>query len=276
MKLCLVIESESFRDKGLLLSSELNIPLLDIFFSKDEWKKLKKTLSQQGFSFEFALIYDVQGLSLISLDAENFFSPVFVDFGDGAWKRRLSNISAKKELAAKALGLTSKQQNSEHCIFDANAGLGQDLFVFASLGARVQACERSSVVFVLLQDALERAHELIALKEIVERVSLTKKDSISVINEGMEEVTAIYLDPMFPETKQSALAKKEMQVFQALVGEDADAVHLLQTSLNHLYSQNACSRVVLKRPRLAPVLEPDYLSRQLIGNATRFDIYFAS
>ncbi len=281
MNLCLVLESEDYLKKGQSLSQKLDIPIQKVFFAKKQWKALKKEFSQGERTFEFALICDSQGLSLVNLDMNNAFSPVHVDFSDAAWKRRLVNISAKKELAAKALGLSAKKQNHDHLIFDANAGLGQDSFVFAALGASVRASERSAVIFELLNDALERAYHCKDLQEIVERISLSEQDSINAMQKDMDGVTAIYLDPMFPnkkfpEKKQAALAKKEMQVFQSLVGADEDAGQLLEASLNHLFSQNSCSRVVLKRPRLSPVLHASHLSRQLVGNATRFDIYFAS
>lgn len=277
MNLCLVLESEHFRERGNSLSKKLGIPMEDVFFPMEQWKALRKELDQRGSSFEFALCCGAKGLALVSLDVTNILSPVYVDFSDGNWKRRLFNISPKKELAAKALGLSAKQLNGQHYIFDANAGLGQDLFVFAALGARVQANERSSIVYELLANALERASQYADLQAVVERVMLREQDSItSMSQDDMEGVTAIYLDPMFPEKKHTALAKKEMQVFQTLVGADEDAEQLLALSLNHLFSPNSCSRVVLKRPRLAPVLQASHLSRQIMGNATRFDIYFAS
>ncbi len=37
----------------------------------------------------------------------------------------------------------------------------------------------------------------------------------------------VYLDPMFPHKQKSALVKKEMRVFQSLVGPDLDADGLL-------------------------------------------------
>ena len=37
----------------------------------------------------------------------------------------------------------------------------------------------------------------------------------------------VYLDPMFPHREKSALVKKEMRVFQELVGADNDADDLL-------------------------------------------------
>lgn len=52
----------------------------------------------------------------------------------------------------------------------------------------------------------------------------------------------VYLDPMFPHRQKSALVKKEMRVFQTLVGADDDADALLAPA-----RRLAKKRVVVKR-----------------------------
>jgi 16S rRNA (guanine1516-N2)-methyltransferase len=79
----------------------------------------------------------------------------------------------------------------------------------------------------------------------------------------------IYLDPMFPTRKKSALSKKEMVNFKTIVGEDPDATLLLKTAL-------ACarSRVVIKRPRITENLTGSPApSFSLTGSSCRFDVY---
>ena len=78
----------------------------------------------------------------------------------------------------------------------------------------------------------------------------------------------VYLDPMFPASSKSALAKKEMQFFQDLVGQDTDADQLLNQAL-----ELASHRVVVKRPKLAPYLAEQKPTFSLTGKANRFDIY---
>lgn len=59
----------------------------------------------------------------------------------------------------------------------------------------------------------------------------------------------VYLDPMYPHKQKSALVKKEMRIFQHLVGADLDADELLTPVL-----QLARKRVVVKRPDYAEFL----------------------
>lgn len=56
----------------------------------------------------------------------------------------------------------------------------------------------------------------------------------------------VYLDPMYPHRQKSALVKKEMRVFQSLVGNDDDADSLLIPAMTI-----AKRRVVVKRPNYA-------------------------
>ena len=87
-------------------------------------------------------------------------------------------------------------------------------------------------------------------------------------NASAEKPDVVFLDPMFPEKRKNAAPKKEMAAFHFLVGADADADALLPLAL-----QVAQRRVVVKRPRHAPVLAGVKPSLVLEGESTRFDIY---
>ena len=71
--------------------------------------------------------------------------------------------------------------------------------------------------------------------------------------DALAEITpppdVVYLDPMYPHRQKSALVKKEMRVFQSLVGADEDADLLLAPAL-----ALATRRVVVKRPDYAEPL----------------------
>ena len=81
----------------------------------------------------------------------------------------------------------------------------------------------------------------------------------------------IYLDPMYPHRKKSALVKKEMRFFRALVGEDEDAGDLLDVAL-----RCATTRVVVKRPRRGESLPGPPPTRTILGKSTRYDVYHPS
>ncbi|MGJ8687280.1 MAG: class I SAM-dependent methyltransferase, partial [Spongiibacteraceae bacterium] len=78
----------------------------------------------------------------------------------------------------------------------------------------------------------------------------------------------VYLDPMFPMSKKTALVKKEMRLFHSLVGEDDGGEALLAVAL-----QRATHRVVVKRPPKADYLAGRKPQLSVSGKAVRFDIY---
>ena len=81
----------------------------------------------------------------------------------------------------------------------------------------------------------------------------------------------VYLDPMYPHKQKSALVKKEMRVFQHLVGADLDSDELLLPAL-----QLAKKRVVVKRPDYAEFIcgKQPHFSRETKNH--RFDIYMGA
>ena len=73
---------------------------------------------------------------------------------------------------------------------------------------------------------------------------------------------------MFPHRPKSALVKKEMRIFQQLVGSDIDAASLLEPA-----RQLAKKRVVVKRPDYAPFLAEQKPIANIKTKNHRFDIY---
>jgi len=155
-------------------------------------------------------------------------------------------------------------------VVDATAGLGRDAFVFATLGCRVTLIERSPVAAALLDDALERASVSLDIMDIAARMTLVHANAIEWLNQTEREAApdVVYLDPMFPETGKSAAAKKDMQAFQQIIGDDPDSSALLAAALGA-----ARARVVVKRPRLGVTIAGIQPSAQHQGKSTRFDIY---
>jgi 16S rRNA (guanine1516-N2)-methyltransferase len=191
--------------------------------------------------------------------------PFYIDFTAAKLTYRRKQLSLRNEAISRALGL---KKNLQPIIVDATAGLARDSFIVAALGFEVILLERSSIIAALLSDALQRALQNEECAPIVKRMRLIHTDAISWLKNAAPKPDLIYLDPMFPERRKSALVKKEMQIFQAIIGEDTDSALLLETALTC-----ANQRVVVKRPRLASELAGPKPSVSLSGSSSRFDIY---
>lgn len=191
--------------------------------------------------------------------------PLYIDFSSKRMNYRRETISMRKETLVRAMGLKS---HAEPFIVDATAGLARDSFILASLGFQVQLIERSPVIHALLRDGIQRGLQHILIAPIVKRMQLIQSDATTWLKKLTKKPDIIYLDPMFPERKKSALPKLDMRIFHDVAGDDPDADLLLQTAL-------ACAteRVVVKRPRLAEELSGIKPTYSLAGNSCRFDIY---
>lgn len=153
---------------------------------------------------------------------------------------------------------------SDLTILDATAGLARDAFIFAKLGALVTMLERHEALISLLQTALDNLHDS-ALKN---RLLFIPGDAIRYLQSCETSYDVIYLDPMFSDIDKRAKVKKNMQLLQALVGENHDADQLLSLALH-----KAKKRVVVKRHKLSPFLNHQTPHHQIIGKSTRYDVY---
>lgn len=212
-----------------------------------------------------ALVQTATRLELRKLD-EPKLGAVAVDFVGGAMAHRRKFGGGRGEAVAKAVGIKG---NYLPRIIDATAGLGRDAFVLAAIGCQVQLVERNPVVAALLEDGLQRAYADPEIGEFMQsRMVLLPQHSIAELDLSAALADVVYLDPMFPHKQKSALVKKEMRVFQHLVGADLDADDFLSPA-----KALARKRVVVKRPDYAPYLadsKPDF-SHETKNH--RFDIY---
>jgi 16S rRNA (guanine1516-N2)-methyltransferase len=213
---------------------------------------------------QFLLQVNEQHLELCKLD-EAKLGAIKVDFVDGAVGHRRKFGGGRGQDIAKAIGL--KHGFTPH-VLDATAGLGRDAFLLASLGCQVTLMERMPIVAALLSDGLERASLNGDIGELVkQQMNLVHASSIEDMP-MTKQVDVVYLDPMYPHREKSALVKKEMRVFQALVGEDLDADNLLKPAI-----ALAKYRVVVKRPNYAPPLNNKKPSMSIKMKKNRFDVY---
>ena len=190
---------------------------------------------------------------------------IHIDFLQGRTAYRLRRASIRNELLARAVGLAHATRPS---VIDATAGLGQDGFLLAKLGCEVTLLERSPVVAVILNDAIQRALSDSRLSHL--NIHFIQANAITYLNELSDDKKpdVIYLDPMYPHRNKSSLVKKEMQLLQKIVGVDHDTTELFNIAL-----RRARRRVVIKRPYSAESLMSLKPHHIIQGQKHRFDVY---
>tara|TARA_B100001094_G_C18196322_1_gene811512 strand:- start:21374 stop:22111 length:738 start_codon:yes stop_codon:yes gene_type:complete len=230
---------------------------------------------QQQLQSQWGLIHDEQADIILSFVQDKLqvthkqhaqVNPIYVDFltGKAAYRRKFGG--GKNQTLIKAIGLKS---NKTWRVLDATAGLGRDAFVFASFGCDVVLFERHPVIAALLDDGLRRAYADPEIGTWMQsRMQLFYGSSLTELEQYTQPIDVVYLDPMYPHKEKSALVKKEMRLFQTIVGSDNDADALLQPALNL-----ARSRVVVKRPQTAEYLAHRSPTLTFDMKKNRFDVY---
>ncbi len=212
----------------------------------------------------FSLTLTNLGLELQALNTPKHKS-LRVDFLSGPNYHRYRFGGGKRQLIGRAVGLKPGYTPK---VLDITAGLGRDSFVLASLGCTVTLIERSPILYALLRDGLQRANSASWFRAL--HLTLHHQEAASYLASltPKQYPDIIYCDPMFPESKQSALVKKDMRLLRDLIGDDLDADQLLPESL-----QVAKKRVVVKRHLHAPFLNQSTPSLQYKGKSSRYDVY---
>jgi len=186
------------------------------------------------------------------------------DLDQGEVAHRANKVSKSNEVIAKAIGC---KPHYRPIVLDATAGMGRDSLMMAMLGCKVIMQERNFAIYHLLENALVRLKNSLDFKqEIAERISLFQHNSIEFIN--IDNIDVVYLDPMFPDRKKSALVKKEMRLFKLVVGDDLDSDQLLLSAL-----ESDVKRVVVKRSKAAPFLAEKKPSYEIKAKKFRYDVY---
>ncbi len=216
----------------------------------------------------YELIHTPKGLGLYLESSDTSQKPLIVDFSSGKLNFRKQKATTKNEAIAKAVGL---KKGTPCTIIDATAGLGQDAFILASLGAELILLERSAIVAALLRDGLDRLPHL----DIRSRMHLIEIDACTYLGTlpPSDYPDVIYCDPMFPQRQKSALVKKEMQYLQAILDKEPIQSVFDTEQLLALAIEKAKKRVVVKRPRLAPCLIGPKPNFNYLSKNNRFDIY---
>jgi len=246
------IHSPTILQKVVKLAAKLNLPCSSSL--ADRPTELVLAYTQEGLQ-----------LQLMPRGTQKAVSLLFVDFVHGKNGYRLAQNYTSKQPIARAVGI---KPGFRPTILDGTAGLGADAFVLASLHCRVTMCERSPILGALLEDGLCRAAGEEKTTGIVERLHLVQKDTREYLQNHPGTFHTIYLDPMYPHRNQSSLNKQTLRVIRSLVGGDPDSAALLEIA-----RERAANRVVVKRPRKAPLLSEAQPSHVILMKNSRFDIY---
>lgn len=191
-------------------------------------------------------------------------SALQVDFDSPTMRRRLRRV--RTERIVKAVGAAPGR-----LIVDCTGGLGTDSYLAAMAGAQVEVIERSQVLYLMLQSALQAL-----ANDVSDRINLHRGDAVSYLS-GMAAVPdGILIDPMYPSrrsSKASAKAKGSMQMLQAFLGTDEDDDQL--GVLFRAALATGCRRIVVKRPRWAAPFtnrKPMFVND---GSVSRLEVYSA-
>jgi 16S rRNA (guanine1516-N2)-methyltransferase len=250
-QICIVCDNDLKIKQASQFSSENNIPL---YTKKNDKYKLQLYFGEK----------------IIELHDSQLNTGIHVDFVSGTSNHRRQYGGGHGQSIAKAIGL---KHGIKPTVLDATAGLARDAFVLATLGCKITLVEQSPVIFTLINDGIKRAMESEQIATIISNITnLVNADSKIYIDhlDTDSRPDVIYIDPMFPERKKTALVKKDMRILQKLLSEDKSIDTLLKTAM-----KNCRNRVVVKRPIYAEAVTEKKPDASIESKNTRYDIYFA-
>ncbi len=207
---------------------------------------------------------------IIELFDQQLNTTISIDFIKGPLAHRQQFGGGRGQAIAKAVGLKSGITPN---ILDVTAGLAGDAFVLATLGCPVTLIERSPILYTLIENAVQRASLSASFETLLKQgFRLINCDANEYIKNQLANnhpaPDVIYIDPMYPIRKKSALVKKDMQILQHLHGKDDNTPDLLENALHY-----AKKRVVVKRPLHAETLNDRQANTCIKSKNTRYDIY---
>jgi 16S rRNA (guanine1516-N2)-methyltransferase len=224
-------------------------------------------LKNRSDSYDLQLIFHDD---LVELYDRQLNTSISIDFLKGTLAHRQQFGGGRGQAIAKAIGMRSGVTPS---VLDTTAGMAGDAFILATLGCNITLLERSPIIFALIEDAVQRASLNDSFAAILEQgFTIANREANEYIREQVEAGTSppdvIYIDPMYPHKKKSALVKKDMQILQRLHGTDDNTSELLNSALSY-----ARKRVVVKRPIQAETISEKKPNTCIKSKKTRYDIY---
>lgn len=246
LRIAIITAQDDSRVKDL--ARQLNVPIID-----------NKVVAHP--EYDFLLCYRDDCLELYSAQLPNI-KPLCIDFLAGKVAFRQKHRLGQEWLI-RSLGGSPQEIK----VIDATAGLGVDAFVMASYGYDVTMIEQSPILHALLQDGLYRLQQETDKFSNLKLINANSIDHLQALSSDLYP-EVIYLDPMFPERKKTALVKKELRIVRDLVGDQHNDAELFSVA-----KSTAKNRVVVKRPTDAPTLTAEKPTFSYEGKTCRFDVY---
>ncbi len=248
--ICIVCPDNTRKQQATEIATQAGLPLL----------------SEKCNDFDLQLCFDDDYVELYDTALN---TSVHVDFSEGALAHRQQFGGGRGQAIARAIGL---KHGNTPSVLDITAGLARDAFVLACLGCKLTLVEQSLALYTLIDDGIRRGLANPASAEVLQNfMNLVYADSVLCMEhmDREKKPDVIYIDPMYPERKKSALVKKDMQILQRLLGKDENAEALLKTALDC-----AGKRVVVKRPIHAETVGDIKPDTSISSKKTRYDVYF--
>lgn len=272
---------------GVIAASSKDKPRASQIAVQFDIPLLQATVRPRDLEAGRGILQLTEGALSIQLTGRDVPGAVTIDFADKSMANR--RRAGHNELLGKAVGW---KQAHAPVILDATGGYGRDAFLLADLGCQVKVCERNPVMALLFGEALSRASASDDqwLESVTSRIQLLSRDAIDLEATTLTDVEVVYLDPMFPLDRRAAPAK-EMQVLHQLLafdgaqgdvegaaqhakpGEEGAALDDQDAALLAWARAQDVRRVVVKRPRRAPVISGAMPGHCLTGKSVRFDVY---
>lgn len=178
-----------------------------------------------------------------------------IDFSSPQYQHNFAQRTRHNDPLSRAIGLHKK---SDLRVLDMTAGLGKDALWLSQCGAHVTMLERHPVLAYLLTQAVE------AIGAKMEVICEDAKDYLATISTHTFDVG--YYDPMFAPRSKTALVKKDMQLLQALHGDEMPDPSIISLA------KSVIPKIVVKRGKTDPVLL-EGVHHELMTKVTRFDVY---
>ena len=207
-------------------------------------------------------------------------------------QRRVVSAGRKTELLLQAAKITADSQ-----VIDATAGFGHDSLILASTGAQVIMLEQQPIMALLLLAEQQRMSAEPNWQKLMARLQIINTDALSyfanhyfsdiqnniAVNKAID---VVYLDPMFPDdsyqdskTGKGAKVGKRMQALHHLASPPtaAQELQLLQSAqavVSAIDMHKPQGRVIVKRPKDAPLFAQQTPDESWHNESVRFDGYF--